>query len=44
MPKENSEYYNMAINIIDAPWSSLSEKQKVVLDNITVPAWDVIPS
>ena len=42
MPKESSEYYNMAVNIIDSPWDSLSEKQKTVLDNIKVPAWDVI--
>jgi len=42
MPKEGSEYYNMAVNIIDSPWDKLSEKQKTVLDNITVPAWDVI--
>ena len=42
MPKEGSEYYNMAVNIIDSPWEKLTEKQKTVLDNITVPAWDVI--
>ena len=42
MPKEGSEYYGMAVDIIDAPWDSLTEKQKTVLDNITVPAWDVI--
>jgi hypothetical protein len=42
MPNQGSEYYDMAINIIDAPWDSLTEKQKTVLDNITVPAWDVI--
>ena len=42
MPSPNSKYYNMAVNIIDTPWSKLSEKQKAVLDKITVPAWDVI--
>ena len=42
MPSEGSQYYDMAVNIIDTPWENLSEKQKVVLDKITVPAWDVI--
>ena len=42
MPSEGSQYYDMAVNIIDTPWDNLSEKQKSVLDNITVPAWDVI--
>ena len=32
----------MAVSIIDTPWDKLSEKQKAVLDKITVPAWDVI--
>ena len=42
MPKEGSQYYDMAVDIIDSPWEKLTEKQKTVLDNITVPAWDVI--
>jgi len=42
MPKEDSQYYKMAVDIIDSPWENLTEKQKVVLDKITVPAWDVI--
>ena len=42
MPSEGSQYYDMAVSIIDTPWDNLSEKQKGVLDKITVPAWDVI--
>ena len=42
MPSENSQYYDMTVNIIDTPWAKLSEKQKAVLDRITVSAWDVI--
>ena len=42
MPPSNSQYYNMTVNIIDTPWAKLSEKQKAVLDKITVSAWDVI--
>ena len=42
MPEEGSKYYDMTISIIDTPWDNLTEKQKSVLDNITVPAWDVV--
>ena len=42
MPSTDSKYYDMAVSIIDTPWDKLSEKQKAVLDKITVPAWDVI--
>jgi hypothetical protein len=42
MPPTDSEYYEMAVNIIDTPWANLTEKQKTVLDNITVSAWDII--
>lgn len=42
MPPVSSRYYNDVVNIIDTPWQNLSEKEKQVLDVITVPAWDVI--
>ena len=42
MPAQESQYYDMTVKIIDTPWSNLTEKQKSVLDNITVSAWDVI--
>jgi hypothetical protein len=42
MPPVSSRYYNDVVDIIDTPWQNLSEKEKEVLDVITVPAWDVI--
>jgi len=42
LPPVNSPYYNEIVSIIDTPWNNLSEEEKQVLDNITVPAWDVI--
>jgi hypothetical protein len=42
MPPVSSRYYNDVVDIIDTPWQNLSEKEKQVLDVITVPAWDVI--
>ena len=42
MPTPDSKYYEMTVSIIDTPWTNLTEKQKTVLDNITVSAWDVI--
>ena len=42
MPTPDSQYYEMTVSIIDTPWTNLTEKQKTVLDNITVSAWDVI--
>lgn len=42
VPPVNSPYYTDIVNIIDTPWQNLSEKEKEVLDNITVSAWDVI--
>ena len=44
MPAEDSPYYDMTVNIIDTPWSKLSEKQKKILDRITVSIWDVVQS
>ncbi len=42
MPPVNSPAYGEVVGIIDTPWENLSEEEKQVLDNITVPAWDVI--
>jgi hypothetical protein len=42
MPPVSSRYYNDVVDIIDTPWQNLSEKEKQVLDVITVPTWDVI--
>ncbi len=42
IPPVSSRYYNDVVGIIDTPWQNLSEKEKQVLDIITVPAWDVI--
>jgi len=42
MPPVTSSYYNDVVDIIDTPWQNLSEREKQVLDVITVPAWDVI--
>jgi hypothetical protein len=42
MPSQDSQYYDMTVGIIDTPWTNLTEKQKTVLDNITVSAWHVI--
>lgn len=42
MPSPNSEYFDMTVDIIDTPWEQLSEKQKQVLDKITVSAWEAI--
>ena len=44
MPAKDSPYYDMTVNIIDTPWSKLSEKQKKILDRITVSIWDVVQS
>ena len=42
MPPADSEYYNVVVSIIDTPWAQLSEKQKLILDNISVSMWDVV--
>jgi hypothetical protein len=42
MPPPNTSYYEMVVSIIDTPWHHLSEKQKRILDKVTVSAWDVI--
>ena len=42
MPPINSEDYNMVVSIIDTPWAKLSEKQKLILDKISVSMWDVV--
>ncbi len=42
MPSVNSPSYSQVVKIIDTPWNELTENDKLLLDNVTVSAWDVI--
>tara|TARA_R110000851_G_scaffold21591_4_gene64735 strand:- start:71 stop:1750 length:1680 start_codon:yes stop_codon:yes gene_type:complete len=42
MPSSDNDYHSVVSGIIDTPWSELSEKQKLILDKVSVSMWDVV--